>query len=59
MNLCIPLIQYNMVFAEYYAKKKGEGKSHRVACSHVIKKLVRIIFALEKNDMDFDPLKLR
>lgn len=59
MNLCIPLIQYNMVFAEYYAKKRDEGKTHRVACSHVIKKLIRIIFTLEKNDMDFDPSKLR
>lgn len=59
MNLCIPLIQYNMVFAEYYAKKRGEGKSHRVACSHVIKKLIRVIFILEKNDMDFDSSKLR
>lgn len=59
MNLCIPLIQYNMVFAEYYAKKRSEGKSHRVTCSHVIKKLIRIIFTLEKNDIDFDTSKLR
>ncbi|RDU22598.1 IS110 family RNA-guided transposase [Anaerosacchariphilus polymeriproducens] len=59
MNLCIPLIQYNMVFAEYYAKKRSEGKSHRVTCSHVIKKLIRIIFTLEKNNIDFDASKLR
>ena len=59
MNLCIPLIQYNMTFAEYYAKKRNEGKTHRVACSHVIKKLIRVIYTLEKNDIDFDPLKLR
>ena len=59
MNLCIPLIQYNMVFAEYYAKKRNEGKSHRVACSHVIKKLIRVIYTLEKNDIDFDASKLR
>ena len=59
INLCIPLIQYNMVFAEYYAKKRSEGKSHRVTCSHVIKKLIRIIFILEKNDVDFDISKLR
>ncbi|WAG58176.1 IS110 family transposase (plasmid) [Clostridium estertheticum] len=26
MNLCIPLIQYNMVFAEYYAKKSQREK---------------------------------
>lgn len=59
MNLCIPLIQYNMVFAEYYAKKRSEGKTHRVACSHLVKKLIRIIFTLEKNNIDFDSNKLR
>ena len=59
MNLCIPLIQYNMVFAEFYAKKRNEGKSHRVACSHVIKKLIRIIYHLEKENIDFDASKLR
>ncbi len=59
MNLCIPLIQYNMVFAEYYAKKRSEGKTHRVACSHLVKKLIRVIFTLEKNGIDFDPNKLR
>ena len=59
MNLCIPLTQYNIVFAEYYAKKRAEGKTHRVACSHLAKKLIRVIFTLEKNDMIFDPTKLR
>lgn len=59
MNLCIPLIQYNMVFAEFYAKKRNEGKTHRVACSHVIKKLIRIIYHLEKENIDFDASKLR
>lgn len=59
MNLCIPLIQHNMVFAEYYAKKRSEGKTHRVACSHLVKKLIRVIFTLEKNDINFDPYKLR
>jgi len=59
MNLCIPLIQYNMTFAEYYHKKRNEGKSHRVASSHLVKKLIRVIFTLEKNGIDFDPTKLR
>ena len=59
MNLCIPLIQYNMTFAEYYHKKSNEGKSHRVACSHLVKKLIRVIFTLEKNGINFDPTKLR
>lgn len=37
-----------MVFAKYYAKKRNEGKAHHVACSHLIKKLIRVIFILEK-----------
>ena len=59
MNLCIPLVQHNMVLAEFYAKKRSEGKTHRVACSHVIKKLIRIIYHLEKENIDFDASKLR
>lgn len=59
MNLCIPLMQNNIVFAEYYAKKRAEGKPHRVACSHLVKKLIRIIYTLETNGIDFDPEKLR
>ena len=59
MNLYIPLIQYNMVFAKFYTQKRKEVKSHRVACSHVIKKLIRIIYHLEKENIDFDASKLR
>ena len=59
MNLCMPLMQYNVVFAEYYAKKRAEGKPHRVACTHMVKKLIRIIYTLETRGIDFDPEKLR
>ena len=59
MNLCVPLIQYNIVFAEYYAKKRAEVKPHRVACSHLVKKLLRVIYTLETKRIDFDPEKLR
>ena len=31
-----------MVFAEFYAKKRNEGKCHRVALSHVSKKLITL-----------------
>lgn len=58
MNLCIPMIQYNFVFALYYDKKRSEGKTHRVACSHLVKKLIRVIYHFEKNDIDFDSSKL-
>ena len=59
LNCCMPLIRFDMTFAAYYAKKRAEGKPHRVAITHVAKKLVRVIYALESQDMDFDNLKLR
>ena len=59
MNCCLPLIQFNMVFAEFYAKKRGEGKPHRVALSHVAKKLIRVIYTLETTNQPFDADKLR
>ena len=36
-------------FAAYLAKKRAEGKHYNVAISHASKKLVRLIFALEKS----------
>ena len=59
MNCCLPLIQFNMVFAEFYAKKRSEGKPHRVALSHVAKKLIRVIYTLETTNQPFDANKLR
>ena len=48
-----------MTFATYYAKKRGEGKPHRVAIAHAAKKLTRVIYALERQDIDFNAQKLR
>ncbi len=36
-------------FAAYLAKKRAEGKHYNVALSHAAKKLVRLIFAMEKS----------
>ena len=36
-------------FAAYLAKKRAEGKHYNVALSHSAKKLVRLIFAMEKS----------
>ena len=36
-------------FAAYLAKKRAEGKHYNVALSHTAKKLVRLIFAMEKS----------
>lgn len=44
---------WNPVFAEYLAKKRSEGKHYYVAISHAVKKLVRLIFALEKSGQPY------
>lgn len=36
-------------FAAYFEKKRSEGKHYNVALSHATKKLVRLIFAMEKS----------
>ena len=59
INCCLPLIRFDMTFAAYYAKKREEGKPHRVAITHVAKKLIRVIYALERQDVDFNVQKLR
>ena len=59
MNVSIPFMMHNPVIYDYYLKKRYEGKCHRVALSHVAKKLIRIIFHLVKNNLAFDSSKLR
>lgn len=39
---------WDPVFRSYLAKKRAEGKSYNVALSHAIRKLVRVIYHLEK-----------
>ena len=42
-------------FKLYQEKKKNEGKHHYVAISHTSKKLLRVIFHLLKNNINFVP----
>ncbi len=51
MNCCLPLITNEPVFAEYYAKKRAEGKPHRVAMTHVAKKLLRVVYTLQTKNI--------
>ena len=39
---------WDSTFAEYLSKKRAEGKHYYVAISHAVKKLVRVIFHLER-----------
>lgn len=41
--------RWDPTFATYLTKKRAEGKHYNVAISHAAKKLVRLIFALEKS----------
>ena len=46
---------WDPAFAAYLAKKRAEGKHYNVALSHAAKKLVRLIFALEKSGHPYSP----
>lgn len=59
MNACLPLITNEPVFAEYYAKKRAEGKPHRVALTHVVKKLLRVIYTLQTKNITYDAFLIR
>lgn len=44
---------FNSQFKVYLEKKLSEGKHYYVAISHVVKKLVRLIYALEKTQQKY------
>ena len=59
MNISNVVIKYNPTLYDYYLKKRSEGKCHRVALSHVCKKLLRVIYKLETQNIQFDPSLLK
>ena len=59
MNIANVVIRYNHTFYDFYLKKRSEGKTHRVALSHVCKKLLRVIYKLETQNIQFDPSLLK
>lgn len=44
---------WDPTFAQYLAKKRAEGKHYNVAISHAVKKLVRVIYHLEKSNQQY------
>ena len=58
-NVAMTVIVHNPIFYEFYRKKRSEGKCHLVALSHVVKKLIRVIFKLEKDNLMFNSDLLR
>ena len=59
MNSAMIILRYSPTFYDYYIKKRTEGKCHRVALSHVCKKLIRVIYSLEKYNQHFNPSLLK
>ncbi len=59
INVCMTVMINVPIFYTYYHKKKLEGKHHRVAMTHLAKKLIRIIFHLEKKKVSFDQSLLK
>ena len=45
-------------FAAYLAKKRAEGKHYNVAISHAAKKLVRLIYAMERSGQPYRPASI-
>lgn len=43
INFAQTVVNYKPTFAIYYAKKRAEGKMHRAAISHIVKKLLQVI----------------
>ena len=59
LNAADYVFMHEPIFTEFYYKKRNEGKSHQVALNHVAKKLIRIIYKLETENITFDPSKAR
>lgn len=48
------IIYNNETFHKFYLEKRAQGKTHRVALGHVCNKLVRVIFKILTDNIDFD-----
>ncbi len=59
INCTQTVINNEPTFAEYYAKKRAEGKTYRVALIHTAKKLLRVIFTLQTQNVLYDPNLIR
>lgn len=49
----------NPVFLDYYTKKRSQGKSHRCAQGHCVRKLLRVIYKLISDNIQFNPQMCR
>ncbi|EDS74361.1 hypothetical protein CLOSPI_01945 [Thomasclavelia spiroformis DSM 1552] len=53
------MINHNPVFKQYYQLKISQGKGHRCAQGHCVRKLLKIIYHLLSTDQEFNHEPLR
>ena len=53
-RVIIPVIRHNPAFNNYYHLQRNQGKGHLCALGHCVRKLLRIIYHLETNNLSFD-----
>ena len=58
-QVILPVIKLNPVFHAYYRHKLSQGKGHRCAQGHCVRKLLRIIYHLVTTNQQFDSELLR
>jgi len=55
----LPSLRFIPTLNDYYHKKKAEGKHHKVALTHVCRKLIRMIYHIEYNQIDFNHTQIK
>ena len=58
-QIITPVINNNEIFKQYYNLKRSQGKGHRCAQGHCVRKLLRIIYHLLSENQKFDSSLLR
>ena len=58
-QIITPVINRNQVFKDFYLLKISQGKGHRCAQGHCVRKLLRVIYHLLSTNTKFDPALLR
>lgn len=58
-QIILPVINHNPVFKQYYQLKISQGKGHRCAQGHCVRKLLRVIYHLLTTNQQFNPKLLK
>ncbi len=54
-TFALPSLRFLPVIHDYYHLKKSHGKHHKVALTHVCRKLIRMIYHIEYNHISYNP----